>query len=119
MIPLEKHLQCEKSLGLAGESTKKCGNMKSGERIASHVHFSRNVSFDNNYHPYQLYCNYADVTQLQSTLQTQTRELEKANKVLTHPSALLDILFTDITDDFFCPLQTIQRSKKARVRTCV
>ncbi len=30
-IRIEKHLQCEKLLGLAGENTKKHGNKKSGE----------------------------------------------------------------------------------------
>ncbi len=32
-IRIEKHLQCEKLLGLAGGNTKKRGNKKSGESI--------------------------------------------------------------------------------------
>ncbi len=33
VIWIEKHLQCEKLLGLAGGNTKKRGNKKSGESI--------------------------------------------------------------------------------------
>ncbi len=33
VIRIEKHLQCEKLLGLAGGNTKKRGNKKSGECI--------------------------------------------------------------------------------------
>ena len=33
IIRLEKHLQCEKLLGLARGTTKKCGNKKSDESI--------------------------------------------------------------------------------------
>ena len=34
LIPIEKHLQCEKLLGLAGGNAKKHGNKKSGESRA-------------------------------------------------------------------------------------